>query len=197
MKPPERLQLDTDRDPWDRQSGESDALYAHFRTYLELGPGRTVRKTAETRALTAPYLRGVAAAMRWRERADAYDAEARELYRAELEARARDAARADAELLDKVAERLGESLDWLDARHLKPADLVRLLDVVMRHRRALYGGAGVEVTVSGPGGGPVQLDATGDDLAALSPEQRRRRIAETVEAVQRALAAASGADDDD
>lgn len=65
--------------PWHRQDpGESDAQYARFRAYLDLGPGRTLPATVEALhaagdPVTPARVDQLAKRHRWAQRAAAYD----------------------------------------------------------------------------------------------------------------------------
>lgn len=191
------LQLDPDLDPWDRQpAGETTRRYAQFRTYLDAGRARTFRKAAETLALHPAYVRTVAAAYRWAERAEAWDRDRDELdEKTWLEAR-RLAAERDSQLLNAAVAKVAQRLATLQPAELEPSDLVRMLDVVMRHRRALFGDpAAITVAITGPGGDPLAVRVA--ELAAMSVDQRRAVIDDLAATVRRRSEAAAGGDDDE
>lgn len=189
------LALDADLDLWERQPDETALRYAQFRAYLDVGRGRTLRKAAETLARHPAYVRTVAAAYRWGERAEAHDRHRDELHeRVWLEQR-RQAAERDGQLLNAAVAKVAQRLSVLLPEELDPDDLIRLLDVTMRHRRVLFGDPGLTVAVTGPGGEP--LGGHMAELVAMSAEQRRSTIADLVATVQRRSEAAAGGDDDE
>jgi hypothetical protein len=189
------LDLAPDLDPWERQPEETARRYAQFATYRDMGRVRTLRKVAETLTLNAGYVRQVAAANRWSDRAEAFDRWRDEQHhRAWLDER-RQAAERDAALLSTAVDRAADRLQTLTADDLSPRDLIRLVDVVLRHRRALYGDPQTTVAVTGPGGDPLTVQVA--EFAAMGAEQRRAAIADMAVAVTRRLRALTEDDDGD
>lgn len=189
------LVLDATLDPWDHQPGETTLRYAQFRTYLDDGRGRTLRKAAETLARHSAYVRTVAAAYRWVERAEAFDRHRDELHEKVWLEQRRKAAERDSQLLDAAVGKVAQRLRTLLPEELDPADLIRMLDVVMRHRRGLFGDPALTVAVTGPAGDPLTVQLA--ELSAMSADQRRAAITELAAAVQRRSEAAAGGDDDE
>lgn len=161
---------DDRRKPWDRQSGESRQAFAALRAYIEAGPTRSLRKVAEELAKSEALLKRWSARWGWAVRSDAYDrAMASAHDQAAVAARQEMAVRHAAlavRLLDAVAERLST----LDVARLRPAELVRMVEVAVRVER-LARGVPDRLEVGGPDGGPVVV-------AALTPEERRARLVE-------------------
>jgi glutamate/tyrosine decarboxylase-like PLP-dependent enzyme len=93
--------------------------------------------------------------------------------------------------MGKLVQRLGS----LQAEQLSPAEFTRLLDVVLRQRRTLFGDPQMTVAVTGPGGEPLAAQVA--EFVAMGAEQQRRAVQDMVDSVQRRLAAADGAVDDD
>jgi len=190
------LALDPELDPWDRQPGETTYRYGQFRLYLDAGRARTLRNVAETLTRHPAYVRAVAAAYRWSERAEAHDRHRDQLYEATWLEERRRAAENDGRLLSAAASRLAARLQTLRPEDLAPADLVRLLDVVMRHRRVLYGDPALTVAVTGPGGDPLAVQVA--ELAGMTADQRRSAIATlAADVARRSRAAHAGGDDDE
>jgi hypothetical protein len=189
------LTLATDLDPWDRQPNETTRRYDQFRAYLDAGRGRTLRKTSETLTLSADHIRHVAAAYRWVERAEAWDRDRDELHEKVWLEERRKAAENDARLLNAATAKVAQRLTTLLPEELEPADLVRMLDVVMRHRRGLFGDPALTVAVTGPAGDPLTAQLA--ELTAMTADQRQTAIAHLAATVQRRSEAAAGGDDDE
>jgi hypothetical protein len=134
-----RLKLDNALDPWERQPDEMPLRHAQFCVYRDLGRARTLRKAAERLTKNDRYVRDVAAAFKWRERAEAYDRHLDKLYEASWLEERRKAAEVDAKLLGAAVGKIAQRLQSLDASKLTTGDLIRLIDVAMRHRRLLFG----------------------------------------------------------
>jgi hypothetical protein len=189
------ISLDPDLDPWERQPGESPKRYGQFATYRDLGRTRTMAKVAETLTLNPGYVRQVGAAMQWTARAEAYDLHRDRMHEAVWLEERRKAAEADGKLLGAVMGKLVQRLGSLQAEQLSPAEFTRLLDVVLRQRRTLFGDPQMTVAVTGPGGEPLAAQVA--EFVAMGAEQQRRAVQDMVDSVQRRLAAADGAVDDD
>lgn len=188
------LDLDPDRAPWERQPKETVERHNQFCVYRDAGRTRTLRKAAESLTKNERYLRDVAAACKWRDRAEAWDRHLDELYKAEWLEERRKVAKSDAALLREVIGRIRHRLPDLISEHMSASDMVRLLDVALRHRRALFGDPAATIAVTGPGGDPVAVQLA--EFAGLTSEQRRDKIADLMSAVTRRVAAVDGSDDD-
>ncbi|GAA3027418.1 hypothetical protein [Streptosporangium longisporum] len=143
------LKLDPKVDPWERQPDESLPRYSQFCTYRDLGRGRTLRKTAEILTKNDRYVRDVAVAFRWRERVDAYDSHMDRLYQVTWVEERRKAAEADARILGAGLGKVAQRLPSLNAADLSAGTVIRLMDVTMRHRRALFGDSASTLTAHG------------------------------------------------
>lgn len=190
------VELDPEIDPWERQSGrETPYRFSQFCLYRDGGRGRTLRKVAETLARNDRYIRAVSAAYRWVERAEAWDRHRDQLHeRVWLEER-RKASENDAKLLSVVVGKVAQRLNTLKAEDLEPSDLIRMLDVVMRHRRGLFGDPAATIALTGAGGDPLTVQLA--EFAQLPADQRRAAIVQLTDAVRRRTEAAAGISDDD
>jgi hypothetical protein len=191
------LDLDPEVDPWERQQpGETPRRFSQFCVYRDAGRGRTLRKAAETLTRHPVYVRAISTAYRWVERAEAWDRHRDAQHdKVWLDAR-RDAAARDAVLLNSAARTVADRVATLDPAELAPHELIRLLDVVLKHRRALYGDPAATIALTGPGGDPLTVQLA--DLAGMDTAQRRAATLQLAEVVRRRAAALSGrADDDD
>ncbi|MFC4060218.1 hypothetical protein ACFOWE_18090 [Planomonospora corallina] len=189
------LQMDATLDPWERQPGESLTRYAQFCVYRDLGRTRTLRKTAENLTRADGWIRQIAAAHRWRDRAEAWDRHLDDLYKATWLEERRKAAENDAKILGAAVGKIAQRLPSIRPEELSPGDLIRLLDVTMRHRRVLFGDPGATIAVTGPGGDPLTVQLA--EFADLPVTERRARLAEMAAAVMRRVTAVDGTGDED
>lgn len=192
-RPP--IALDADLEPWEHQLGETPKRYSQFCDYRDLGRARTLRKVADTLALNDRYVRAVSAEFRWVERAEAFDLNRDRLHEAAWLEERRKAAENDAKLLGAFVGKLADRLRTLKTEDLSTGDAIRLLDVTMRHRRALFGDPTATIAVTGPGGDPLTVQLA--ELSGMTSEQRQSAIAALVETVQRRSSASDAVDDDD
>lgn len=189
------LTLNPDVDPWDRQPGETVKRHNQFALYRDTGRTRTLRKVAETLTLNVGYVRQVSAAGLWVQRAEAFDRHRDELHQAAWLEQRRLAADNDAKVLSAVIGKLATRIGSLNPSELGVKDLTRLLDVTLRHRRALFGDPQMTVALTGPGGDPLAVQVA--EFAAMGAEQRRLAIEDMIATLDRRAAAARGVDDDD
>ncbi|WP_228994682.1 hypothetical protein [Streptomyces sp. DH8] len=188
------ITLDPAIDPWERQPKESPKRHNQFCHYRDQGRTRTLARSSEGLALAPGYVREVAAAFKWRDRAEAYDRHLDRLYEASWVEERRKAAEHDAKILGAAVGKLAQRLGSLDANSLSNGDFVRLLDVAMRHRRVLLGDPTATIAVTGQGGSPLAVHLS--EFSEMPPEQRRVRLAHLTASVDRRLRAVNGEDDD-
>lgn len=196
--PIDRLRLDPSRAPWEQQPGESNLKYGQFITYRDLGRGRTIQKASERLAKTSSYLRAVAAANLWRARAEEYDREQDRVYQAEWAATVRKSAESRMKVLDAMLGKGVQRLMSIDVSKMGPGELARWLDTAMRHMHLLAGSPMQTIALTGPGGGPIRVEAdVNDGLAGLPLEQKAARMLEMSETIRRRARAIQGQDDED
>ncbi|WP_086779640.1 hypothetical protein [Streptomyces griseus] len=188
------ITLDPAIDPWERQPRESQKRYAQFCHYRDQGRTRTLRKSGDGLSLAYGYVREVAGAFKWRDRVEAWDRYMDRLYEASWVEERRKAAENDAKILGAAVGKVAQRLTTLDANSLSNADFIKLTDVVMRHRRGLFGDPKSTIEVTGQGGSPLAVHLA--EFGEMPPEQRRVRLAHLTASVDRRLRAVNGEDDD-
>jgi len=191
MARPRILRLHPDRDPWERQPGETERSYAHFCFYRDAGRSRTLAQSAELLALNASYIRDVASAALWAERASAWDREADRLYAEQMAARRRDMAERHAKLATAFLAKVVERMRNLSPLDLSPQDLVRFTALAAELERAAYGEAPRTVVTTISSGEHVAQP----DFSGLTAEQREARLSELRDEITRRLAAMGNEDD--
>lgn len=201
------IEFASDREPWERQPGETDRQFARFAHYLEMGRVRTLRQLGENlrsmgESVGNNWLYQVAARWRWADRARAHDNEQDRLYFARVAKKREDMAERHAKLASAVLGVASRALKALsdhltanpNAGVVAPADLVKLVDLGTRLERMALGEPGQTVAVTGGDGGPVGTI----DYSGLTDAQRRERMAElAAEAARRAGVALTDHDDDE
>jgi hypothetical protein len=191
-RPAERLRLDPQLDPWERQPGESDRMYSRFAAYLELGRTRTLTTAAEILTSTGDetklhgaYIRELSARFRWVERVGAYDREQDRLERERLVEQRRDMIRRHRQWANDLSAKAKGALANLKTEKITPLDIVRMLRLAAGIEATALGMPFETVAVTGPAGAPLLVD----DLAAYTADERRQRMADVGrEIVQRAAA---------
>ncbi|MBZ9641451.1 MULTISPECIES: hypothetical protein [unclassified Streptomyces] len=164
---------------WERQSGESVQAFEAFAVYRDLGPARSLTKTArelhKSRTLLGRWSRQYA----WVMRAAAYDREQDRLFLAEQAQARRDIARRHAKLAQAVQSKAVARLQTLDPRELSPSELLRYIQVAAEIERRAVGEA--------PAAGTVEDRDQGVDVASLSDEERRARMDQLRRELERRL----------
>lgn len=183
---PTPLRMADGLDPWERQPGEGERTYSYFALYRDMGRARTLTQAAQTLAVSAPYLRSLAAAHHWTDRAAAWDRESDRAYAQRMALLRRDMAEQDARLANSFLAKAAQRLVGLDVGDLSPGDLVRWCDFATRLRRLAYGDP--EPVTSLPTLGNAALP--GADYATMTPQQRLTRMTELKDELDRRITAA-------
>lgn len=199
MVAPDPIILSHDLDPWERQPGESPARYKQFCTYLELGTSRTLAAAARALDRNPVHIRQTAAAYHWRERAAARDAEDFRIVRANTLQDRIIAVRDDAKVLLTLRARLATYIRTMDLSAWEPAEFLRLLEIVLRQGRALFGGSvDLAAALGGAEDGAAGSDpfaAEVEEWAAMTPAARAEQMRHLTRLADARLAALSGLDD--
>lgn len=178
-------------DPWDKQPNETARRYGYFCIFRDLGPTRTLVRAASDLSMSYGHTRDTASTYRWSERATAWDIDKERLARAKFAERRLKAMEADAQILDMMVAKFAKAMRERPEEDFTPGELVRMGDVAMRHRRALYGDATAVVTVQGPEGSPLSIELA--DYTTMSPSDRIKATADLAADVLRRSAAAATA----
>ncbi|NGO66789.1 hypothetical protein [Streptomyces boncukensis] len=195
MSAPTPITLDSTIPAWEQQPGETAKRYGQFVTYRDLGRARTLPKAAELLQRHPVTVRKTSAEFRWLERAEAYDRHLDKMYEAMWLEERRKAAEADAKILGAAIGKVAQRLPSLNAQEMSASDVIRLMDVAMRHRRVLFGDPTDTVVVTDQPSSPLAGRLA--EFADLPADQRHARLAEMAAAVTRRVQAVEGDDDDD
>lgn len=196
MRAQEAITLSPDLDPWDRQPGESPLRYAQFCTFLELGPTRKLSTAAQRLDKNPVNVRQLAGTFHWHDRAVAKDAADKAVLRLSLLEEQIAAARDDAKVLKALRRRIAEYMNSVVWDALEVKDFIRLVDVVMRHGRLLFGTA-ADILAGGDqaaGGDPFAAEVA--QWSEMTPAARMERMRELTRAADARMFAVSGLDDE-
>lgn len=147
---------------WERQPDETAPAYAALRCYLDQGPARSVTKVAEELDKSRSLIGRWSSRHRWRPRADAWDAHLTTTYVAEARDARRTLAHRHLAISHAALEKVAAAVTALAGDGLTVAELVKLWDIATRTERDALQLPG-RVEISGPGGGPVVVDAMTDE----------------------------------
>lgn len=191
---PRRLEaLADDREPWERQPGETPTQYSRFHAYLEAGPQRKVTTTADELGAARATLHQLSSLMRWRERAELYDAEQQRIRRARQAADAERFREAEARIAAGMLGEVGKALRRLQSDAIPPEQVPRWAEVASKLGRLAYGEPSDLVALTSPADAPVRIERVRSEVLELNPDQRRRLAAELAEEVRRRMAASPSA----
>lgn len=193
------IHLGMDREPWDRQAGESNRQYSRFMVFDELGRMRTLKQAVEMlhgvgdAGVSYRTLMQYAYENRWTERAEAHDRakDQQELQRllqlrTEMYSRHR---RLASGLLAKAVTALAS----LQTADMSALDIVRFIKYGADLETRALGEPTAVHQHQGPSGGPVQVD----DMSHLSPGDRAARLQQiSAELARRAASAQLNEDDE-
>jgi hypothetical protein len=193
----QRLDLATDRDPWERQPHESVKQYARFTCYRDLGRLRTLTQTHKILAATGDplkygTLRQTAYEFRWTTRAEPWDIFQDQADREQLIAERRDMIKRHRSVASALLTKAIQALQIIPVAEMEPADVVRYIKLATDIERIAIGEPQRTIAVTGPTGGPIQTE----DLTNLTAEERRARLAEIAAELSR-RAGISEADEDE
>lgn len=169
----------TDRPAWARQVGETRHAFLCFETFLNLGPGRTLQKTADALDRRLPGIRSMSQRHGWPARVKAWN----ESMAGDAELVMREHQRA---ALDKMRVRNDEISELAHAellRHLQEEgtrsirDLVPLVLGVNKDQRAVLGYAD---PTSGGGQRPGQQATVNVNVALGAADPRLQQFAEKI-----------------
>ena len=179
--PPKPFTLAAGLDPWERQPGESDRMYARFSAYLQLGRTRTLTSAAEILTSTGDdanlhgsYIRTLSAQFRWVERVGAYDREQERLERERLIEQRLDMIKRHRQIANDLSAKAKLALARLTIEKITPLDLVRMFRLAATIEATALGMPFETLAVTGPAGSALLVD----DLSQYTPEERRERLAD-------------------
>lgn len=173
------INLNPDREPWEKQNAESPRMFSRFAAYRDLGDTRTLNAALEiinatsSKKITKGSLHQISCIYRWTERAESFDAAQSAAERQRLLMLRRDMTERHRRVAAGLTGKAVEALKLLKADHMETVDITRFLTVAADLERKALGEPTERVAITGAtGNGPVQLE----DMTRLSPEQRRLRL---------------------
>lgn len=196
-KPP--IHLGTDREPWDRQNGESNRQYSRFITFRDLGRMRTLKQAVEIlhgigdTSVQYRTLMQYAYEYRWTERAEAWDFAQDRLEAARMLALRREAQARHRKIASGLMAKAVTALTALQASDMSARDIVAFFKQAVDIETRALGEPTAILQHTGPGGGPVQVD----DMSHLSAADRAARLnAISAELARRAASSAVSEEDE-
>lgn len=176
------IRLDDTLPLWDQQRGESTTNYDAFRRWLALKPSARLahghQQIADDTGRRRSVVTKTAHLHRWAERAAAYDQHINAVHTLTDVEQARAAHTRNAHVAEQLTDLFTASLGSIDPADLTPAIIVRLGDLALRWRTAIYGQAPQHINVQADMQHAVTatVDHTVAELTDMSPADRDARI---------------------
>lgn len=193
------IRLAVDREPWDRQPGESHKQYSRFDIFRSLGRMRTLKQAVEMLhgvgddSVSYRTLMQYAYENRWTERAEAWDRAQDQLEAARLLQLREEMLSRHRRLASGLLAKAVAGLQKVKPEDMTPLDVVRFIKYGADIERQALGEPTQVVQHQGPGGGPIPVD----DMSKLSPEERSARLTAISAELARRAAATAVTDDDE
>lgn len=165
--------------PWEQQEEETDRAYRAFTVYRDMGIHRSLRKTAQTfyglpdddpATTQKRQLAKWSSAHRWVERVSEFDAFSDYTRWADKQESIRQMEQRHAAIAVQVQRAALDKLEDLSPREMSAADVIRYLEKAVQIERLARGEATTRSEYQAPGGGPVEI--------AVSVEDLERRVVE-------------------
>lgn len=193
------IHLATDREPWDRQNGESNRQYSRFLIFRDLGRMRTLKQAVEMlhgindTSVSYRTLQQYAYEYRWTERAESWDFAQDRLEAARLLVMRREMHSRHRKIASGLMAKAVAALTALQPSDMTARDIVAFFKQGTDIESRALGEPTALVQHTGPGGGPVAVD----DMSHLSAADRAARLnAISAELARRAASAASTDDEE-
>ena len=175
---------------WDQRGDESAKQYDAFRAYLALSPlARSIAGLVAGgyKEYSQPGLYKYSQLFSWQQRAAAYDRFTGQQAMAKQQEDRIEVNTRYARLAKAGSAKLAQAIMNIDPDDLKPADIIRWVEGLQKVERLALG-MPLQVEISGPDGGPIEVTA----VPQMAAEDRRAILARAVSAAQERMAKISG-----
>jgi hypothetical protein len=166
-------------EPYERLPDESDPAWAAFQKYRDMGLTRSTGKVAQESRKHKSLMDRWSSKYRWVARASAWDVEQDRAWRAEMADRRREMANRQARIGSLAESKVAEWLMQVDPQTLSPSEASRLLEVATRLQHQVLG-VPQRVEISGPDGGPMQVEGLTAEETLARLKDVQSQIAEVL-----------------
>lgn len=128
--------------PWERQSREGPMAWQAFQVYRDMGPERTLIKTAETLGKSYRQISDYSMNHHWSDRVAAWEREQDRVMQKEQMAAIKKMRKRHADLATAALAKTAKALARIPEDDFKAADIARLMDVASRLERISRGDVG-------------------------------------------------------
>lgn len=145
--------------PWEPLENETPKAYEAFCTYRDLGPNRSMRKTAEKLGKSQKLMEGWSSTHKWGERAAAWDAEQDRFVRQQQLEDIKKMRKQHADLAYSMLIKAAQALKRIPVDEIKASDISRFVETASKLERISRGDVGdvIEERNGGDAVDPVQI----------------------------------------
>lgn len=126
-------------EPWERQEGESAKAYEAFRTYLDQGSERSVRKVAEALAKSRTLIGRWSSENKWVDRVAAWTAEEDRIARQAQLDEIKKMRKRHADLASAMLVKAARALQRIPEDEIRPGDVSRMVETASKLERISRG----------------------------------------------------------
>lgn len=138
-------------EPWERQKGETSRAYEAFGIYRDMGPGRSINKTAQKLSKNRTTIADWSVKYEWVKRTAAWDAEQDRIARQSQIDEIKKMRKRHTDLATAMLVKSAKALQRIPEDEIKATDISRMVDVASKLERISRGDAG-EVVEARDGG---------------------------------------------
>ena len=143
-------------EPWERQPGETARAYEAFAVYRDLGPDRSINKTARALDKNRTTIGEWSAKYDWVKRTEAWDAEQDRIARQSQIDEIKKMRKRHADLATAMLVKATKALRSIPEDEIKAGDVSRMVDIAAKLERISRGDVG-EVVEERDGGGTIPV----------------------------------------
>lgn len=132
----------TPPEPWERQIGETSKAWEAFRTYRDIGPGRSIAKAGEILGKNRVTLEQWSSKNSWVKRAAAWDDEQDRIARQEQVKAIKDMRKRHADLATAMLVKAAKALQRIPDDEVKAGDVSRMVETAAKLERISRGDVG-------------------------------------------------------
>lgn len=129
----------TTPDPWERQEGETPRAYEAFCAYRDMGPNRSINKTAQQLTKNRTTIAEWSTKYEWVKRVAAWDAEQDRIARQEQAEEIRKMRRRHSDVATAMIVKAARALNRMKEEDIKPSDISRFIEVASKLERLSRG----------------------------------------------------------
>lgn len=129
-------------EPWERQKGETARAFEAFAVYRDMGPGRSINKTAQALHKNRTTIGEWSSKYEWVKRVSAWDAEQDRIARQKNTEEIKKMRKRHTDLASAMLVKAARALQRIPEDEIKAADVSRMVETASKLERISRGDAG-------------------------------------------------------